>query len=113
MSEKQNPDQEPVVESPDPSAPAEPAAPALGRPAWLRGNAGVIGGGLALALVAGFSGFALAQVIDDRDGHRSEHGSFHGKRHGGHRGEGWMQRPGFDRQLPDESSDIESDGTTG
>ena len=119
MSEKHSPDEQPAEDRPA----AEHPSAAPGRGAWLRGRAGVIGAGLALALVAGFSGFALAQVADDRDGHRGGRGSFHGERHGGHGVSGWMegpggrgqmpglapdQRPNFDQQLPDDSSDSES-----
>jgi hypothetical protein len=108
------------------ASPAEAAPTSPGRGAWLRGRAGVIGAGLALALVAGFSGFALAHVTDDRDGDRGDRGTFHGERHGRHGGDGWMegpggrgqmpgmapdQRPDFDRQLPDDSSDSQSEGT--
>lgn len=118
--------------------PTQAAAAPATRSAWLRGKAGLIGAGLALALVAGASGFALAEVTDDRGDHRGDHrgderadhwgdhGSFPDKGPRGHGGGAWMdghgergqppglspdQRPDFDRQFPD-SSDGDSGGAT-
>ena len=109
--------------------PAQGAAASATRSAWFRGRAGLICAGLALALVAGASGFALAEVTDDRGDYRGHHwgdrGSFPDERPRGHGGGAWMdghgergqtpglspdQRPGFDRQ--NDSSDGDSDGAT-
>ena len=100
--------------------PAQGAAASATRSARLRGKAGLIGAGLALALVAGASGFALAEVTDDRGDHRGHHwGDDRGDDRGdwgdrssfpdngprGHGGGAWMDGHGERGQTPGLSPD--------
>ena len=73
--------QRPAPEAPDaepePTGHEAPARPSrrFGRPDWTRGRAGLVGGALALALLAGLGGFALGYAVapDGFDRHRPGH----------------------------------------
>ncbi len=57
-----------------------PPAEAPAATGWIRGKGALIGAALALTLLAGTGGFALAHVVSDRDGHG--YGEFHHGRDG-------------------------------